>query len=72
MSINIYQSYNTNGVLIVPRTPARTEVESPTVDSLYSAGGQTMPDLGNHVIPMDESWFFPQDFCFDENLIPWQ
>jgi hypothetical protein len=55
----------------VPRNPASSEVESATIRGSDSVGGQTPPELGDLVMPMDESWFFSQDFCFDEGLIQW-
>ncbi|KAE9372615.1 hypothetical protein N431DRAFT_439694 [Stipitochalara longipes BDJ] len=56
---------------VMPRTPVTSEVESATVSREDSVGHQTLPELGDFVMPMDESWF-SQDFCFDEGLIEWQ
>jgi len=67
----LYLSDYTKVVVIVPRTPASIEVESVTVNSLDSVGGQTLSDLGDLIMPMDEGWFFSQDFDFDEGLIQW-
>lgn len=68
---SIYLSDYTNGVVILPNTPACSEVESDAVSRWDSVGGQTqtLPELGDLVMPMDESWFFSQDFHFDEGLI---
>jgi len=68
----VFLSDYTNGVVIVPRTAASSEVESATVSNSDSVGGQTLPELGDLIVPMDESWFFSQDFCFDEGSIQWQ
>jgi hypothetical protein len=66
---SIYLSDYTNGVVILPSTPASSEVESDAIGRWDSVGGQTLPELGDLVMPMDESWFFSQDFHFDEGLI---
>ena len=67
-----YLSDYTNGVVIMPSTPASNEVESDAISRWDSAGGQTLSELGDLVMPMDESWFFSQNFDFDEGLIQWQ
>jgi hypothetical protein len=69
---SIYLSDYTNGVVILPSTPASSEVKSDAISRWDSVGGQTLPELGDLVMPMDESWFFSQDFHFDEGLIQWQ
>lgn len=67
-----YRSDYTKSVIIVPRNPASSEAESAMISSSDSVGAQTPPDLSDIVMPMDESWFFSQDFWFDEGLIQWQ
>jgi hypothetical protein len=39
-----------------------------------SAAGQTLPETTEFAdpVPMDESWFFSQDFYFDDSIIQWQ
>lgn len=69
---SIYLSDYTNGVVILTSTLASSEVESDAIRRWDSVGGQTLPELGDLVMPMDESWFFSQDFHFDEGLIQWQ
>jgi hypothetical protein len=68
----IYLSDYTNGVVILPSTPASSAVESDAICRWDPVGGQTLPELVDLVMPMDESWFFSQDFHFDEGLIQWQ
>jgi len=69
---SIYLSDYTNDVVILPSTPASNGVESDATSRWDSVGGQTLPELGDLVVPMDESWLFSQDFHFDEGLIQWQ
>ena len=65
----IYLSDYTNGVVILPSTPSSSEVESDAISRWNSVGGQTLPEFGDLVMLMDESWFLSQDFHFDEGLI---
>lgn len=67
-----YLSSYTNSVVILPSAPDSNEVESDAISRWDSVGGQTLPELGDLVMPMDESWFFSQDFHFGEGLIQWQ
>jgi len=70
-AIQLFQSSYTNGVVVMARSPVRSEVESATASGSDSVEGQALPELGDLVMPMDESWF-SQDFYFDEGLIEWQ
>jgi hypothetical protein len=77
-------NYPANGVITAARAPVSSDVRITPTSGLSSLTfstafdsnleGQTLPEISELVdfAPMDESWYFSQDFCFDDGIIQWQ